>query len=1028
MSGISDPFIRRPIGATLVAIGLFLLGAVAYFALPVASIPNVELPAIMVTASRPGADPSTMAASVAAPLERALGAISGVNEITSSSGLGSTRVQLIFDLNRNIDSAARDVQAALNAAITDLPGDLPTLPAFRKANPSAQPVLILALTSDTLPPDQVFDVADTLIAQRISQVRGVAQVTINGAEQPAIRVTIDPARIAAIGIGVDDVRNAIINANTSSQLGSFDGARQSLAIETSGQLNSISDYENVIVRSRNGGVTRVGDIATVSRGVRNTRAAGWFAGKPAVLVQVTKQPDANVIETVDGVRDILPDIQRWTPKGIDFNVMSDRTVTIRASVRDLQRSLAISIGLVMLVVFLFLRRAAPTLAAGVTVPLSLAGAFICMWAARFTIDNLSLMAIIVSVGFVVDDAIVMIENVHRNMENGAPPLQAALAGARQIGFTVVSISLSLIAAFIPMLFMPGVPGRLLRTFSLTIAFAIVVSAIISLSVTPMICGRYMKSETEADRSRFDRAVEGTLNYLRDAYARSLSVFLGLPRFVSVLIFLATLSATVVLWWQIPKGFFPQDDTGLLNGWTDAAPDVSFPAMVALQQRVTDVINADPAVQSTASFVGSGSAVNNGSLYISLKPGEKSVAVIARLRARLAKVPGMNVYIVPVQDIRMGGRPGRSNLQFTLWGSDADELDSWSHKALDRLKQEPQLVDAATDRQREGLQAKVIVDRAAAARFGVSMTAIDNVLSDAYSQRQISTIYGDRNQYRVVLDVTPSRQRDPNDLSGLFVPGAGGVLTPLSTVARIERGIAPLSINHTGQFASVTLTYSAAPGVSDDDANLVVQRAIGDLHMPETVHADFSGDAKAIRDNVNSQLYLIGAAVLAIYIILGILYESLIHPLTIISTLPSGVLGGLLSLYAAGMELTLVAFIGIIMLIGIVKKNGIMMVDFAIAAERGQGLSPTDAIIEACRARFRPILMTTMAAMCGAIPLIVATGAGAELRRPLGVAIFGGLLLSQILTLYTTPVFYLMMGRFQRRREPSRLQKVALSPS
>ncbi len=1030
MSDLSGPFIRRPIGTTLLSIGLFMLGMVAYFQLPVASLPNVEFPAVRVIASRPGADPTTMAASVAAPLERALGSISGVNEITSSSSLGSTNITLIFDLDRNIDSAARDVQAALNAALTDLPGDLPQLPGFRKANPTSQPILILALTSDTVPPDQIFDVADTLVAQRISQVRGVAQVTINGSEQPAVRVSVDPARLAATGVALDQVRNAIINANTYSQLGSFDGDLQSTMVASSGQLRVLKDYENVIVQSRGGAVTRVGDIATVSRGVRNVRSAGWYNGKPAVLVQVTKQPDANVIETVDGVRAILPDIQRWTPAGIDFNTMSDRTVTIRASVNDLRRSLLVSIALVMVVVFIFLRHAAPTIAAGVTVPLSLAGAFICMWAARFGIDNLSLMAVIISVGFVVDDAIVMIENVHRNVEAGMSPFEAAVAGARQIGFTVVSISLSLLAAFVPILFMPGVPGRFFREFSLTLAFAVSVSAIVSLSVTPMICGRYMKARASQRETWFDRLIERPLNRAREAYANSLRSFMSMHWMLAVLVVAASASLTIYLYIAAPKGFFPQDDTGLVFGWTDASPDVSYPAMVDLQERATHIINADPGVLSTASFVGGGNggSINSGNLFLGLRPGQKSATVIERLREKLGQLPGIYVYLTPVQDFRIGGRQGRSNLQFTLWGSDAKELEDWSQKALEKLKTTPGPVDVATDRMREGLQANVDIDRAAAARLGVSVTAIDNVLSDAYSQRQISTIYGDRNQYKVVLEVDPTRQRDPNDLSGLYAPGARGAQVPLSTVVKIRRGIAPLTINHTGQFASITLTYSAAPGTSDDEANLALQSAVADLHLPETVHADFAGDAKAIRDNASGQLWLIGAALLAVYIILGVLYESLIHPLTIISTLPSAGLGAMLALRLTGMDFTLVAFIGVIMLIGIVKKNGIMLVDFAIAAERGRALAPREAIIEACRERFRPILMTTLAAMCGAIPLIVATGAGSELRRPLGVTIVGGLVLSQMLTLYTTPVIYLLMSRFQRRREPSRLQKIALAPT
>jgi len=1026
VKNLSEPFIRRPIGTILLSIGLFLAGGVAYWGLPIASLPNVEFPAIRVSASRPGADPATMAASVASPLERALGSIAGVTEITSSSSLGSTNITMIFNLNRNIDSAARDVQAALNAAITDLPGDLPQLPGFRKANPAAQPVLILALTSDTVPPDQVFDAADTLVAQRISQVKGVALVNVSGAEQPAIRVTVDPARLAQLGIGIDDVRNAIINANTYSQLGSFDGDRQSQVIASSGQLSRLDDYRNVIVRSRDGAVTRVGDIAQVSRGVRNTRSDGWFNGKPAVLVQVTKQPDANVIETVDGVRAILPDIQRWTPAGIEFNTMSDRTVLIRASVGDLQRSLAISIALVMAVVFLFLRRAAPTLAAGVTVPLSLAGAFVCMWAAKFTLDNMSLMAIVISVGFVVDDAIVMIENIHRNVEQGATPYAAALSGARQIGFTVISISLSLIAVFIPMLFMPGVQGRFFREFSITLSFAIMVSAAISLSVTPMICGRFMGKSAVETRTWLDRLVEGPLGRLRGAYLRSLADSLAVP-WASMAVFALAIASFSYLAYALPKGLLPQDDTGLVTGWTDASPDISYPAMVELQKRATDIINADPGVQSTASFVGgnSYSSINSGSLFLGIKPGEKSQAVIARLRAKLAPLPGIRVYMVPVQDFRVGGRQGRSNLQFTLWGSDSTELDDWSQKALDKLKTVPQIVDAATDRQREGLQANVVIDRAAASRLGVSVTAIDNAISDAYSQRQISTIYGDRNQYKVILEVSPSRQRDPNDLTGLFVPASNNTQIPLSTVARIERGIAPLTINHTGQFASITLTYSAAPGFSDGEANAALQYAMAELGLPETVHTDFSGDAKAISDTTNGQWLLIVAALLTVYIILGILYESLIHPVTILSTLPSAGLGALLALWATGLQFTLVAFIGIVMLIGIVKKNGIMMVDFAIVAERGRGLAPREAILEACKERFRPILMTTLAAMCGAIPLIVATGAGSELRRPLGVTIAGGLALSQILTLYTTPAVYLMMSRLQRRRKPSLLQRSGL---
>ena len=1024
MKSISAPFIQRPVGTTLLCIGLFILGAVAYAALPVANLPNVEFPTIRVSASRPGADPSTMAASVAAPLERALGSISGVNEVTSWSSLGTTSITMQFDLGRNIDSAGRDVQAALNAAVTDLPGDMPSLPRFRKANPNAQPVLILALTSETIAPDAIFDIADSLIAQRLSQVDGVAEVQVNGAEQPALRVRLDPARLAAMGLGIDEVRAAIVAANTYSPLGSFEGQWTSETLATSGQLSSVADYSGIIVRTKGGGTVRLGDIASIERGVRNTRAAGWYNGKPAVLVQITKLPEANVIETVDGVRKALPGLQAFIPAGVDFNVMSDRTVMIRASVADLQKTLMISIALVMMVVFVFLRRAAPVLAAGITVPISLGVTFACMWASRFTLDNLSLMAIVISVGFVVDDAIVMIENVDRNMAAGMSPKQAALAGSRQIGFTVVSISLSLIAAFIPLLFMPGVMGRMFREFSLTLAFAILASMLVSLTVTPMICGHFM-AQGERRPSRFDRLVEGGLERLRRGYALTLEGALARPVMVFI-VFLLTIGLTVQLYRVVPKGMLPEDDLGLLFGFTEAGPEVSFPAMQELQQKATDIIVADPAVDSTASFVGGGWSINNGRLFVSLKAqrSDSSQRVIARLREKLSNLPGIRVYLIPTQDVRVGGRQGKSNFQFTLWGSSAEELEEWGVKALDKAKTVPQLVDVSSDREKEGLEARVMIDRAAASRMGVSINAIDNVLSDAFSQRQISTVYGERNQYKVVLEVAQSRQRDPGDMSGLFVTGAGGKQVPLGSLARVVRGSAPLSVNHTGQFASITINYAAAPNVAGDDANAALQAAIGDLHLPQSVRADFSGDAKALADTSNNGALLILAALIAVYIILGVLYESLIHPLTIVSTLPPAGLGALLALQTAGMELTLVAFIGIILLIGIVKKNGIMLVDFAIAAER-RGLSPREAIREACIERFRPILMTTLAAIFGAVPLVIATGAGSELRRPLGVTIVAGLVLSQVLTLYTTPVIYLLMSKLSRRRAPSLLQKLAL---
>jgi multidrug efflux pump len=1021
MRSLSAPFILRPVGTVLLSIGLLLLGSIAYVFLPVASLPNVEFPTIRVSASRPGADPATMAASVAAPLERNLGAIAGVNEITSWSSLGSSNIILQFDLNRNIDKAARDVQAALNAAVTDLPGDMPSLPQFRKMNPNAMPVLILALTSDTIPPDQLFDLADSVIAQRLSQLEGVAEVQVNGAEQPALRVRLDPARLAAMGLGTEEIRAAIVAGNTVSPLGSFEGELVSQTLASSGRLVTVADYENLILRSRNGAVVRLGDVASVTRGVRNTRAAGWYNGKPAVLLQITKLPDANVIATVDGVKRVLPDLQRWIPAGVDFNVMSDRTVMIRASVQDLEKSLVLSIALVMMVVFAFLRRAATVIAAGVTVPLSLGVAFAGMWAAGFTIDNLSLMAIVISVGFVVDDAIVMVENINRNIEAGLSPLRAALVGARQIGFTVISISLSLIAAFIPLLFMSGIIGRMFREFSLTLSFAILASAFVSLTVTPMICGRFMGRGLPAP-NRFDAFVTRA----SDAYARSLEHALRRPILVLV-IFLMTIGATVQLYRVMPKGMLPQDDLGLLFGWTEASPDVSFAAMEEVQRKASDILAADPVVESIASFVGGGWSVNSGRMFISLKSArsETSQQAIARLRQKLSVVPGIRVYLIAMQDVRVGGRQGRSNFQFTLWSSDAEQLYEWGAKVLERARTVPQVVDVSSDREKEGLQARVVIDRVAAARMGVAISAIDNVLSNAFSQRQISTIYGERNQYKVVLEVAPLRQRDPNDLGGLFVSGAGNAQIPLASIVRIERSSAPLTINHTGPFASVTINYAAAPNVPAEEANLALRDAVANLHLPQSVRADFSGDAKALTQTSDSGALLILAALVAVYIILGILYESLIHPLTIVSTLPSAGLGALIALQAIGMELTLVAFIGIILLIGIVKKNGIMLVDFAIAAERARGLTPAQAIREAARERFRPIVMTTLAAICGAIPIALAVGAGSELRRPLGVTIVGGLLLSQILTLYTTPVIYLLMSRFTKRKEVSLLQKAGL---
>jgi hydrophobe/amphiphile efflux-1 (HAE1) family protein len=1029
----SGAFIRRPIATTLIAVGLLLAGVLGYVFLPVASLPAVDFPTIRVNAGRPGADPATMAATVAAPLERRLGEIAGVTELTSSSSLGSTSISIQFDINRKIDNAARDVQAALNAAATDLPSDLPSLPNFRKANPAAAPVLVLAMTSDTLSPSALYDVADTVVAQRISQVEGVAEVTVNGAEQPAIRVRVDPSRLAAMGLSLDAVRSAIVAANSVNPVGSFDGEKQAISLGTNDQLRGIPDYSSVVVRSANGQIVRLTDVATVTQGVRNTRSAGWFNRKPAIVLVITKQPQANVIETVDKVHALLPEMNRWIPAGVDISILSDRTTTIRASIADLQLTLALTIGLVMLVVFVFLRRAAQTIAVGLTVPLSLAGTFAAMWLAGFTLDNLSLMAITVAVGFVVDDAIVVIENVHRNMEAGMDRLGAALEGARQIGFTVISISLSLVAAFIPMIFMDGAIGRMFREFSMTLVFAIAFSTFVSLSVAPMLCSQFMTRDADQPKTRFDLAFERLLGRLTRAYARSLTRVLRHP-FIVLAVFVAVVGTTIQLYRTIPKGFFPQDDTGLIFSFTEASPDVSFNAMSTFQQQAAEVVLNDPAVLGVASFIGgsNGGSVNQGRFIVSLKPfGERGITsqeVINRLRGKLSRVSGIRVFMFPVQDLRAGARVGKSPYQFTLWDPDLDELQTWQPRILEKIRALPMLVDVSTDREQGGLQANVVIDRTTAARFGVRVQDIDTALGNAFGQKQISNIYTQRNQYRVVMEVGPENQRDPNDLSKLYVPGAGGTQVPLSAVARIERGTTPLSVNHQGPFPAVTITYDIKPDSNLDAASKAIQQAVAELHLPDTLHADFAGDAKAFAQSGNSQAVLILVAILAVYIILGVLYESLIHPLTIISTLPSAGLGALLALDAAGMDLTLIAFIGIILLIGLVKKNGIMMVDFALAEERDRNKPPVQAIFEASVERFRPILMTTMAALLGAIPLAIATGAGAELRRPLGVTIVGGLILSQILTLYTTPVIYLLMSRFASKRASRRVGAILPLPT
>jgi len=1017
----SRPFVERPIGTTLLAIGLLLLGIVAYRFLPVASLPSVDFPTIRINASLPGADPETMAARVAAPLERRLGEIAGVNELTSVSSLGSTRITVQFALSRDIEGAAQDVQAALNAAAADLPADMPSLPGFRKSNPAAAPILILALTSETLPPSGLYDAADTVIAQRISQVEGVAEVQVAGAEQPAIRVRVNPTQLGSMGLSIEAVRAAIANANALAPLGIIDGDQRAVALETNAQLRSLEDYKNIIVKVANGTAVRLSDVASVDGGTRNARSAAMFNNKPAILLTIVKSADANVIETVDRIRELIPEIKRWIPPAIEISVLSDRTSTLRASVHDMQLTLALSIVLVMAVVYIFLRRPTPTIAAGITVPLSLAGTCAAMWCLGFSINNLTLMALAVSVGFVVDDAIVMIENMFRNLEAGSSPMRAALDGARQIGFTVVSISISLVAAFIPLLLMEGVVGRLLREFSVTLVVAICVSLVVSLTVTPMICAHFVREAPSSNATRLDRIVEAVHGWMLRGYMRTLEASLG-HRALMTFIMLATVVVTVNLYIKMPKGYFPRDDTGLIFAGTEASADISFEAMAKLQRQALEIVLADPAVASVGSSVGAGgwnASVNRGRMFLALKPlserdGLTTARVIDRLRRSLRAVDGLSVYLGAAQDIRVGGRQSDSDYQFTLWSPETADLYAWAPKVQERMRQIPGIADVSSDREQGGLQANITIDRLAASRLGVRVQDINNALNNAFAQRQVSVIYTQRNQYRVILEVEPRFQRDPGDLSRIFVPGKDGVQVPITAVVSVDKALAPLVVNHQGPFPAVTISYGLNADMTLDEAQTAIRQAIAELRMPDSIRAEPAGDAKAFAKEANNQVLLIIAALLAVYIVLGVLYESLAHPITIISTLPSAGLGALLLLKLCDMDLSVIALIGIILLIGIVKKNGIMLVDFALEAERERGLSPERAILEAARERFRPIMMTTFAALLGAVPLALGVGPGSELRRPLGIAIIGGLMVSQVLTLYTTPVIYLLLDRLHRR--------------
>ncbi len=1009
----SETFIRRPVATTLLTIGVALAGALAFTRLPVAPLPQVDYPTLQVAVSLPGASPETMAATVATPLERSLGRIAGITEITSSSTLGNTRITLQFDLNRNIDGAAREVQAAISAARSQLPL-LPSNPTYRKINPADAPVMILSLTSDMLDRGQMYDAASTILAQKLSQVSGIGQVTVGGSSLPAVRVELNPTALNKYAIGLDEVRTAINAANANRPKGTVEEGERQWQIYADDQATKASQYMPLIVAYRNGAAVRLTDVATVIDSVQDVRNAGISNGKPAVLVLMYRQPGANIIETVDRVNEVLPQLRASIPQAIDMKVVMERTSTIRASLRDVERTLMISIGLVILVVFLFLRNWRATLIPSVAVPVSLIGTFGAMYLCGYSLNNLSLMALTIATGFVVDDAIVVLENVSRHLEKGLKPFAAAVEGVREVGFTVVSMSVSLIAVFIPILLMGGIVGRLFREFAVTLSVAILVSLVLSLTTTPMMCARLLKPASAQVHGRWYLASERVFAWILRGYERSLGWALRHPRFI-VSILAATVCLNVYLYIEIPKGFFPQQDTGRITGSIQADQAISFQAMRPKLSEFIEIVQSDPAVETVTGFTGGGRR-NGGFMFISLKPlKERQVSadqVVARLRGKLARVPGANLFLVPVQDIRVGGRQGDAAYQFTLQADQLDVLRTWTPRLHRALLDVPQLADVNTDQQVKGLQTTLTIDRETAARMGITPRMIDTTLNLAFGQAQVSVIYATLNQYRVVMEVAPEYWQSPEALKSVYVQSPTRGQVPLSAFSRYETTSTSLAVNHQGQFAAATIYFNLPLGVPLSDATKAINAAMVEIGAPATLHGSFQGTARAFQSSLDSQPWLILAAILTVYIVLGILYESYVHPLTILSTLPSAGVGALLALLLFKTEFSIIALIGVILLIGIVKKNAIMMIDFALATERKTGKPPEEAIFEACLLRFRPIMMTTMAALLGAVPLAFGFGDGSEMRRPLGISIVGGLILSQLLTLYTTPVVYIYLDRFR----------------
>ena len=1018
---LAQPFVERPVATTLLTIGLALSGLVAFRLLPVSPLPQVDFPTISVSANLPGASPEVMAATVATPLERALGRIAGVTEITSSSSLGSTRVTLQFELSRDIDGAARDVQAAINAARGTLPTSLPDNPTYRKVNPADAPIMIIGLTSDTYTQGQMYDAASTIIAQKLSQVSGVGQVTVGGGALPAVRIELDPEAVSKYGIAFSDVRAAINATNVNRPKGALDAGDRHWQIYANDQARRAADYAPIIVSYRNGAAVRLSDIAEVVDSVQDLRTAGSANGRPAVFVILNRQPGANIIDTTDRVRELLPLLRASIPGAINLEVMMERTTTIRASLREVELALAIAIGLVIVVVLVFLRNLRATLIPAVAVPVSLIASFGVMYLAGFSINNLSLMALTIATGFVVDDAVVVLENVSRHIEEGMAPMQAALRGAREVGFTVLSMSLSLIAVFIPILLMGGIVGRLFREFSVTLAVAILVSLLISLTTTPMMCARLLKPRScprPEDHGRWS----GWFDAMHSGYRVSLGWSLRHPLLI-LLVLLATIGLNVYLYAKVQKGFFPQQDTGRLIGFIRADQGISFQAMRAKLAAFVDIVKSDPAVDNVIAFTGGGQR-NRGSMFIALKPlaerGVPAAQVIARLRIKLAQEPGAQLFLNPVQDIRVGGRLSDATYQFTLQADELEDLRRWTPRLEAEVRRLPELADVNTDQEARGLQTTLVLDRESAARLGINTNQIDSALNLAFGQSLVSTIYAELNQYRVVLEAAPRYWQSPDGLNAIWLLSPAKGLVPLSALAHWETTTTALSVNHQSQFVATTLSFNLPPNVSLSQATDAVQQAMVRIGMPATIHGSFQGTARAFQQSLESQPYLILAALIAVYIVLGILYESLVHPVTILSTLPSAGVGALLALMAFGKDFSIIALIGVILLIGIVKKNAIMMIDFALDIERRQGRPPEEAIFEACLLRFRPIMMTTMAALLGAVPLAIGFGYGAELRQPLGISIIGGLVLSQLLTLYTTPVVYLALDRLRLRftRQPA----------